>query len=250
MGSKAYYLHNICFMTKRLILRFLLFFMLAIVEMPLWAFDGGLFRLHGVVVESLSGEGIPGVAIVCKRTGQGVVSNEHGEFALDVSWSDSLIFQAIAYDNLTVKPPDSLFGQSILYVVEMKPAQHQLDAVNVTGEERGPLALRSEVFKEKPKAADFFFRPISVLYYYASKRERRKRYLTQLIEQEKLMDYYAHVYNSDVIAKYSGLESRDLDYCIIYCNSHIILEEGDTDEVVKWKTMNVISDYYKQKKID
>ena len=225
----------------------LLFLVFVLLPIRMVAFDGGLFRLQGVVVDASNGEAIPGVAIVCKRTGDGVISNEKGEFSLEISWSDSLIFMALTYENLVLKPPESLFSNLLLYRVELKATQHQLNEVEVTGEERIPIALRSDVFKEKPKVQDYFFRPISVIYYYASKRERRKRLLLRMIEQEELMVYYENLYNREVIAKYSGLVDRDLDYCIIYCNSNIELKHGESDEVVKWKIMNVISDYYKQK---
>lgn len=227
---------------------FLMFLILVSLPISVVAYDGGLFRLHGVVVDISNGESIPGVAIVCKRTGEGVVSNEKGQFEIEISWSDSLIFMALTYDNKVVKPPDSLFSQYGVYRMALKASQHQLSEVVVTGEERVPIALRSDVFKEKPKVVDYFFRPISVLYYYASKRERRKRLLLRMIEQEDLMTYYENLYNREVIARYSGLADRDLDYCIIYCNSNIELKYGESDEVVKWKIMNVISDFYKQKK--
>ena len=224
-------------------------FILVLASLPqdVRAFDGGLFRLRGVLLEASNSEPIPGVAIVCQRTGEGVISNEKGQFQIYISWSDSLIFSALTYENITVKPPDSLFSADHFYVVELKASQHQLDEVVVKGEERLAIPLRSDVFKEKPRASDFFFRPISVIYYYASKREQRKRFLIRMIEQEKLMARYEHVYNREVIEKYSGLTDRELDYCIIYCNANIALKDGDTDEVVKWRIMNLISDYYKQK---
>lgn len=220
---------------------------LVVVPSQIWAFEGGLFNFHGVVLDASNGETIPGVVVYCKRTGDGVVTNVKGEFSIDISWSDSLTFQALTYDNLVVKPPDSLFTSPSLYTVELKATQHTLNEVEVQGEERVPIALRSDVFKEKPKAMDFLFRPISVFYYYASRRERMKRNLLRIIELEELMAYYEHLYNREAIAKYSGLADRDLDYCIIYCNSHIELKHGESDDVVKWKIMKVISDYYTQK---
>ena len=224
-----------------------LVFTLALLPINVRAFDGGVFRLQGIILEVSNGEPVPGVAIVCQSTGEGVISNERGQFIIPISWSDSLIFSALTYENITVKPPDSLFQESFVYTVRLKASQHTLNELQVEGEDRLAIPLRSDVFKERPKASDFFFRPISVIYYYASKREQRKRFLIRMIEQEKLMEEYAHVYNREVIEDYSGLTDRELDYCVIYCNANIELKHGDTDEVVKWRIMNLISEFYKQK---
>ena len=229
---------------------FSLVLLLFLFPMRMMAFEGGLYHIHGIVVDATNGEPVPGVAIVCQYNNNGVVSNENGLFSLNISWSDSLVIMALTYENRVVKPPDSLFIKPGNYVLSLTPSQHLLGEIEVTGEERIPIALRSDVFKEKPKTMDFIFRPISVIYYYVSLRERNKRLLLRMIEQEELMAYYEHLYNSGVIAQYSGLSGRDLDYCIIYCNANIELKHGDTDDIVKWKIISVISDYYKKKTED
>lgn len=230
---------------SNIVLSFILF--LVMLPLSTYAFDGGLFKLHGVVVEATTGEPIPGVAVVCQRTKEGVISNVQGQFVISISWSDSLIFSALTYDNITVKPAEAFFREGLVFKVKLAPTQHLLDEFSVQGEERVAIPLRSDVFKEKPKVTDYFFRPISVLYYYASKREKRKRYLIRMIEQEKLLANYEHVYNRESIAKCSGLEDRELDYCMIYCNANLELHSGDSEEVVKWRMMTLISEYYKLK---
>lgn len=214
----------------------------------LCALDGGYFRLQGIVVDATNGQPIPGVAIVCKRTGDGVISNKEGHFALNTLWSDSLYLSAVAYKNYTIKPPDSLFLKKEAFIkLEMQPTKYELEEVSVYGEEQVPLALRSKVFKEKPKVGDFIFRPLSSIFYYLSKSERRKRTMVNIIRQDQLLARYAHIYNRETIAEYSGLTDSRLDSCIMYCNVNIALQNGDTDEVVRWKILRVISDYYRRK---
>ncbi len=224
------------------------FFALFLVPVNAQIFQDGLLLVRGVVVDADSGDPIPGVAIVRRQTGDGVVSNSEGKFELKVSWSDSLYFSAVMYKNITLRPPDSLFRkEGQVMTVKLKSNTFELNAVNVQADESVPLAMQSDVFKEKPRVGDYFFRPLSVIFYYASKRERRKRKLVAIVQQERMMEKFEEIYNREKIAEYSGLVDSQLDSCVVFCNQNINLTEKDTEDVVKWKMMQVISAYYKQR---
>lgn len=208
--------------------------------------DNGTYHLHGIVVDAMNGEPIPGVAIVRKGTNYGTVSNYKGEFDLNIMWYDSLYFTALMYDNVSVKPPDSLFRDNdLVFRVPLESKSYLLNEVNIEADEQVPLELRSQVFKDKPNAIDYFFHPLSILYYH-SKKEKRKRKLISIMEQEKIMTKFGHIYNRKTIAQISGLTDSQLDSCIIYCNANIELQISDNDNIVKWKMMRVISDFYRQ----
>ncbi len=228
--------------------RFRLILLSLLLSAHMAAFDGGLFHLNGFVIDANTGEPIPGVAVVCKRTGKGVVSDEAGAFSLDVSWSDSLNFLTISYENVMLKPPDSIFQKGSTYLVSLTPIRYELEGIEVKPENGIPLPLRSDVFKENPGAADYIFRPLSSLYYHANKRERRKRDLILIKERDELMFNYEHIYNRETIAQYSGLSGEELDACVIFCNANIVLQKGDPDEIVEWKILNMVSAFFKQKK--
>jgi len=218
---------------------------LLLISPELWAV-GNLKTLSGILIEDSSGKPLSYATVMISSTGEGVITNELGRFKMKVLPEDSLVIRLMNYKTRTIAVPDSLLDSSELMVISMLPLSYELDQFNVEAEKKTPLALRSEVFKEKPKVYEFFVSPLSYIYYFTNRRERRKRQLLRMIEQEQLMEAFAQVYNREVIANYSLLEGRDLDFCVMYCNAHIDLSPGDTEEDVKQKLLLTLSAYFRQ----
>lgn len=221
-----------------------------LVLMPvLWA-QGNLQTLNGLLLDEISGKQISFATVLVSQTGQGVITNELGRFRMQVLPEDRLIIQVINYETLELEVPDSLLDQAQLCVIKLKPLHYELDEFSVDGEKKTPMALKSDVFQERPKVYEFFVSPISYVYYFLSKRERRKRQLVRMIEQEELMATFAHLYNRETIAQYAMLEGRDLDRCVIYCNANIELSRGDSDDDIKRKILLTLSDYFRTKAVN
>ncbi len=205
---------------------------------------GNLKTLSGILVDDNTGKPISYATVMINSTGEGVMTNELGRFKLRVLPEDNLTIQVINYQKAEIAVPDSLLNQGKLFIVKLKPESYELNEFNVEGEKETPMALRSDVFKEKPHFTRFFVSPVSYIYYFTSRRERRKRQLLRIMENEELMASFEHIYNRDTIGKYAMLEGHDLDMCLIYCNAHIELARGDSDDEVKRKILVTLSDYF------
>lgn len=204
-------------------------------------------ELKGFVIDALTGDAVEMVTVFNVNANTGVVGNSVGRFNLDVLSGDSVAISILNYLTFSFVVADSMLYSDALFVVNMKKKHVLLDEFNVRANERVPVPLRSDVFREKPVVIDYFFHPFSVLYYYVSRRERHKREMLHLIDQEKLMNHYTDIYNVEMIKEYSGFEGRELDFCIIYCNSHINLEWGDSEAAVKQKLFDTLTVYFKNK---
>ncbi len=206
-------------------------------------------ELKGFVIDALTGDPVEMVTVFNVTANSGVVGNVVGRFNMQVWTGDSISISALNYHTFSFIVADSMLFSDVVFVVKMDRKHILLDEFNVNGNERVAIPLRSDVFREKPVVIDYFFHPFSVLYYYTSRRERRKREMLHIIDQEKLMNHYTDIYNVDLIKEYSGLKGRELDYCIIYCNAHINLEWGDNDTTVKQKLFDTLTLYFKSKTV-
>lgn len=215
----------------------------------LWS-QGNLKTLNGLLVDEISGKQISFATVLIAASGEGVISNELGRFRIRVLPEDSLVIQVLNYEKQVIDVPDSLLDMPQLSVIKLRPLHYELDEFSVDGEKRTPMALKSDVYQKRPKVYQFFVSPLSYVYYFTSRRERRKRQLLRMIEQEELMNSLAHVYNRETIAQYALLEGRELDMCVIYCNAHIELAQGDSDDEVKRKILLTLSDYFKSQTLN
>ena len=216
--------------------------------LPFVLSNNNLKSINGLLTDEVSGKYISFASVIVSKTGEGVLSNELGRFRMKVLPEDSLLIQVLNYESLKISIPDSLLDKGELYVIKLKPVSYEIKEVEVSGKKKTPTELKSDVFQEEPKFYVFFYRPISYIYYYTNRKERRKRELIKIKEQEELTSSFAHVYNRETIAEYSNLEGNDLDMCVMYCNTNIDLDYKDSDDDVRRKILINVSNYFNTKK--
>jgi hypothetical protein len=82
---------------------------------------------------------------------------------------------------------------------------------------------------------------------YFSREERFKRRFAKL--KSNNVFFSENIYweiNRQLIEEISKLKAEDLDKCIIYCNTHIVLSPDDDESTITNKLLLLISDYFKR----
>jgi hypothetical protein len=141
--------------------------------------------------------------IVNKRTHTGIFGNPDGSFSVKAIAGDTLMFGAIGLQTKNVLIPDSLSLDSIRIDVRLRPLSVALRAVEVLPE-RTIKAIEKDIaelgYNERDYrlyGVDAFQSPITFLYQAFSKRERSKRLVAELKNEERkraLLKELLHLY--------------------------------------------------------
>lgn len=202
------------------------------------------FEVEGITMDATTLKTMPYVNVVCTRTNEGVTSNGNGGFTIELLPGDTLLFTSVGYQTQKLRIiPDSAKAKKMIFV-HLDPQRYELNQVNVEGKEGVPQSLQSEMYKDGPSVGDALASPTSYLYYKFSKKEKRKRALLEELEKDNNMAHVLSIYNKDLIAEFSGLEGKELEQCIIYCNTNIDLSPNDTEQSIKMKLLNLLSNYF------
>lgn len=120
---------NLSTMIKRYVLKLLFPLCLLLLQiMP--ALGQTPIPVSGRVVDSETGEGLPGVAIIERSTDNGLtVTDENGNFSVNLSQPGSLIFRFLGYEEVISRFNKAVSGTSI----EMSPSYNTLDQAVVVG---------------------------------------------------------------------------------------------------------------------
>jgi TonB-dependent starch-binding outer membrane protein SusC len=145
--------------TKRIsIYAFVLFFLTGIFQVQIASasptiFPKTAFQSISGKVNDEKGEGVPGASVVVKGTKKGTMTNEKGNFTIDVEKGETLVFSLVGYESQEIK----FNGQSDL-VVNLVLDSKTLSEVVVTGygvQRKSDLlgavsSIKSEVLAELP----------------------------------------------------------------------------------------------------
>ena len=99
--------------------------LLGFLAMEAWGAPPKKVTVTGVVLDDIDLP-IPGAAVMVRGSSRGVITDEKGEFSIDVSPHDVLIFQFLGFEDEEVKVGDQLY-----IVVKMRTIASALDEVTV-----------------------------------------------------------------------------------------------------------------------
>ncbi len=182
-------------------------------------------HISGKVVDASNTKiGLPNVMVVNKSTQQGAFTNANGTFELTINKEDTIVFRAFGYHIRKISVADSV-GQNIinLNVLLFKEA-YQLKEVTIM-ESRPADSVMKDIQRlgynksdYMMKGSDAFMSPISALYEQFSKKERSKRIVAELINNDNrkslLKELLFYYYRNNVI----DLDPASFDFFIDYSN--------------------------------
>ena len=196
-----------------------------------------LITIRGFVLDRTTKNSVPNATIKLSKN-RITVANIDGKFKFSCMREDTLIVTAMGYSPRLLSVHD-LLTDSLKCNVFMQPLVHQLGSVQVIAEKK----------KSKISKALTFLSDISHPITYFSKEEINKRRFAKLKSNSVFFsqDIYWQI-NRQYIVEISKLTGEDLDKCIMYCNTHIVLSPGDDEKTITNKLLLLISEYFKRTK--
>ncbi|QHS61325.1 carboxypeptidase-like regulatory domain-containing protein [Chitinophaga agri] len=211
--------------------------------------DAQQVRVSGMIAESDSRAGMPGVTIVNKVSRMGTISNESGRFAIDALPGDTLEFSLLGYykKDITV-PATSMFIN--VYLTRQVIGLSEVNVISRGDHKKDSIATREEYGKyfnyHKPGAVDVLktlpSNPITALTYLVPSKARKKKehFQEQLVywEKEKYID---NRYSPELVGRMTKLSGDELDsFMLRYRPGYQFLQDA-TD----YDLMLFIKDSYK-----
>ena len=193
-----------------------------------------LVTIRGFVLDEITKIPVPNATINLPEN-RITVAEFDGKFEFSCLREDTFMITAIGYCPRLLSVHDLLADSSMCNVF-MQPVTYQLRAVQVEAEKR-----QTKVLKALNLIADLSH-PIT----YFSKEQIVKRRFVKLESNSIFLsqNIYWEI-NRRLIEKISRLQAEDLDKCIMYCNTHIVLSPNDDERTITNKLLLLISDYFR-----
>ena len=196
-----------------------------------------LVTIRGFVLDRMTKNSVPNATIKLSKNRINVVKFD-GKFEFSCLREDTIMITAIGYSPRLLSVQDFLADSSKCNVF-MQPFAYQLHSVQVVAEKK-----KTKISKALNTLADMSH-PIT----YFSREETSKRRFAKL--KSNSVFFSENIYweiNRQLIEEISKLKDEDLDKCIIYCNTHIVLSPDDDESTITDKLLLLISDYFRKNK--
>jgi hypothetical protein len=196
-----------------------------------------LITIRGFVLDGRTKNSVPNATIKLSKN-RITVADIDGKFKFICMREDTLIVTAMGYSPRLLSVHDLLTDSSKCNVF-MQPLAYQLRSVQVVAEKK-----KSKILK-----ALRFLSDLSHPFTYFSREERFKRRFAKL--KSNSIFFSQNIYwqiNRQSIVKISKLTGEDLDKCIMFCNTHIVLSPDDDETTITNKLLLLISEYFKSTK--
>ncbi len=193
--------------------------------------------IRGYVLDGMTKKALPNAKITLPKN-RVTVADSDGKFEFSCLRKDSFMITAIGYCPRELSVEDLLSDSSKCNVF-MQPFVYKLRTVQVTAAKK-----KSKVGKALKFLADVSH-PIN----YFSEEETHKRKFAKI--KANSVFFSENIYweiNRQLILDISKLSGGDLDKCIQYCNTHIVLAPNDDETSITNKLLLTISDYFKTTK--
>ena len=184
-----------------------------------------VIQLNGKVVDAANTKiGLPNVMVANMRTQQGIFTDADGTFILNVQQTDTIVLRAFGYHIRKISFADSIPKNIYNFKVMMFREAYQLKEVTIM-ETRPADSVIKEIQRLGYNKRDYmmkgsqaFMSPISALYEEFSKKERSKRKVAEMMNNDKrkslLHELLFFYYRNSVIS----LNPAEFDVFIDYSN--------------------------------
>jgi hypothetical protein len=200
------------------------FGLIALIILPFSGMSQEEVVIQGRVVEAASGEIVPGLYVVNKKSEKGALTDQTGRFRIAATSGDTLVFSHLSY-SYTFYVVTGLEEGQIRF--EMKERDYLLDEVGVYSYELTTNQPREMKLKEPriPSTEDIVFpeqapvgisSPIDYLYQLWGDRPRQLRELKSQMQQDAFRQKLSGT-NRDILTELTGLSEQQLRELAFYC---------------------------------
>ena len=183
-----------------------------------------LLTLHGRVFDLEDAKiPVPACIVVNMRTGQGLIADENGYFSINIYNTDTIAFRNIGYEFKVMRLKDSIITPGFLLKVFLKKQSYMVKEITIFPQRKldniskDAEKLGYDESKYMLQGLDVLSSPITAIYQAFSRRERSKREVAFMLnedERRKLLRELLTYYTS---AGYINIREADYDKFINYC---------------------------------
>ncbi|NNC83970.1 MAG: hypothetical protein HKN79_10370 [Flavobacteriales bacterium] len=181
-------------------------------------------KVKGKVVDATDGVGLSTMMAVDKNSGSGTFGNGDGEFVMNLEKGDTLLVGAIGYETISFAIPADYEGTVLSKTFYMEKLVVTLPPVDVIPE-RELEEIKEDIEELGYNREDYQLSginalqsPITFLYQSFSRRERSKRLVAELRNQDRMRELLKELFQKYVDYDIIQLEDDEFDDFIDFCN--------------------------------
>ena len=204
-----------------------------------------VIRVKGTVYDPSNKGAIPNLMIVNKRTQQGFFGYNSGDFDMELFHSDTLIIAATGFTTRQITFHDSVYAPVYIVRIPLKRLEVQLKPVEIfTNRELEEIQKDIEKLGYDKddymlQGADAISSPITALYQAFSRREKNKREVAEMRNNDMRRSLLKELFRKYVDADIIQLDNSEFDEFIDFC--------GVSDEFMKTSTQYEFIMYIKKR---
>lgn len=183
-----------------------------------------MIRIKGTVYDPSNKGSIPNLMIVNKRTQQGYFGTNSGYFELDVKRTDTLIIAATGFQTIKIFLKDSILDSSKNISIALKKLEITLKPVEIFTKrdleeiQKDIETLGYEKEDYMLQGADVLESPITALYQAFSRRERNKRLVAEMRNNDRRRELLKELFRKYVDNDIITLDNADFDDFVDFSN--------------------------------
>ncbi len=228
--------------------------LIVLYSLPTFGQQKKTFLISGSVFDKETREPLNYAQMVSYKTGQSYTIDTDGHFFFYINKDDSVKIVSMKYEPkvmkaenfLQTKGPDSIY---------LKPASYPLDEVTVKARDGSIRLNLPDNIGEKvdPDAQPdrtvsgpsigMIDNPATLAYSVFSRKAKRQRRLKKQIQKEKERALWNNILQSDLLETWTGLNEKELENFIIFCNKRIHVTRDDTYLSIQKKVMDLLNIY-------
>lgn len=184
-------------------------------------------KLEGKVLDNITRKPIPQCHVVNKRTLKGTLTGEAGNFKLNISLGDTIVFSNVAYKYFYFIYQDSSTAITDV-LVEMEEQNYLLHEVSIfayelTSNDDKEIVLNEPSTPSNEELSDGHIidanigNPAEYLYNLFGSKPRQLRILAQLKANDAYREKLKQNNNRSIVIELTGLSQNELEAFMFYC---------------------------------
>jgi len=181
-------------------------------------------KVKGRVVDATDGKELLTMMAVNKNSGSGTFGDSDGNFVLLIERGDTLLVGAIGYETVSFPISKNMEGEVINKIFYLEKLVVDLPVVEIISE-RDLQEIQKEIedlgYDKKDyvlSGVDAFNSPITFLYQSFSQRERSKRLVAEMKNEDRKRVLLKELFKKYVDYEIISLKDEDFDDFIDYCS--------------------------------
>jgi len=199
--------------------------------------------VRGQVVDAENGNPLLTMMVVSKNKGSGTFGNAEAKFILPLDRDDVLLVGAVGYETVSFKLPADFKGNNFSKVFELNKLVIELPLIEVISE-RELEEIQKDIDALGYDRQDYMLSgvsavssPVTFLYQAFSKRERSKRLVAEMRNEDRKRELLKELFSKYVDYDIIDLENDRFDEFVDFCNvsDHFMQSSSQYDFLVHIK---------------